>query len=378
MKKIWIIIGAAVVVALAIVLLVTQTKKEPKEINIGAILPLTGDMAPFGESFKQGIDLALDKLNIETAKYGKGLRVLYEDDRGKGDVAVSAFRKLVTADKVESIIGGVMSSTALPIVPIAQKDKVVLLSPTATAPALSQIRDFFFRAQPSDVFEGELMAEFANKQLKAKQVGLLYVNNDWGLELAQVFRAKFISFGGAVPIVETYNLGDTDFKSQLTKIKLFNPEYLYLLGYLKELSIILKQMHELGIKSTILSAYSFHDPKLLEVAGEMAENAIFTMPIYDPDSKEPIVANFVNDYFNKYKKKPDQFAAHSYDCMMILGKVIIENGALRGADINRVLHKLKDYPGVTGTISFSEENGDVTKPLRLFTVKNGEFVPYKY
>ena len=250
-----------------------QEKEEEGAIKIGAILPLTGDMATFGESFKNGIDLAIDEAN-EKGIHGKKAIVIYEDDRGKGDFAVSAFWKLITSDKVESVIGGVMSSTAMPIAPIAQKEKVVLLSPTATAPALSQFKNYFFRIQPSDVFEGAIMAEFASKQLKAKKLGVLYVNNDWGSGLSKVFISKFGLLGGTIPIVEPYSLGDTDFRSQLTKIKSVNPEYIYLLGYLKELSIILKQMLELGVKSRILSAYSFDDPKLIEVAGDIAENAI--------------------------------------------------------------------------------------------------------
>ena len=184
-----------------------------------------------------------------------------------------------------------------------------------------------------------------------------------------------LSIKSTIPIVEPYSLGDTDFRSQLTKIKSVNPEYIYLLGYLKELSIILKQMRELGVKSRILSAYSFYDPKLIEVAGDIAENAIFTIPAYDPDSKNQIVLDFVNKYVAMYGKKPDQFAAHAYDCIRILAKVM-EGGALKGSEINIALHKSTDYQGVTGMITFSEENGDVTKPLRLFIVKNGEFVPY--
>ena len=132
----------------------------------------------------------------------------------------------------------------------------------------------------------------------------------------------------------------------------------------------------MGVKPQILSAYSFHDPKLIEIAGDLAENAIFSLPTYDPDSPEPAISAFVDEYREKYGKKPDQFAAHAYDCMMILGKAI-ESGPTTGAEINGYIHGLKNYPGVTGTITFSQDNGDVKKPLRIFAVENGEFVPYK-
>lgn len=373
-RKIWIGIGIVVLVALTIVLIVTQTKKEPGEIKIGAILPLTGDMAKFGESFKNGIDLAVEEINNAGGIRGIKPQVIYEDDAGESKQAVFAFRKLITQDKVQTVIGGVMSSTAMPIAPIAEKEKVIIISPTATAPDLSQFKNYFFRVQPSDNYEGRVMAEFAYKQLKVEEAAIFYVNNDWGKGLIEVFKNKFTELSGKISIEESYELGNTDFKTQITKIKAKNPEYLYLLGYLKELSIILKQMSELGVNSRILSAYSFHDPKLLEMGAEVAENAIFTMPTYDPKSKNPMITKFTNKYKAKYNKEPDMFAAHSYDCMKILGYVM-QKEIFTGPEISDGLHKVVDYHGVTGKTTF-DENGDVAKPLRFFTVKNGQFIPY--
>ena len=348
--------------------------KETKDIKIGAILPLTGDMAKFGESFKNGIDLAVDEINSENGIYGANIQIIYEDDTGEGKQAVSAFRKLINQDKVQSVIGGVMSSTAMPIAPIAEENKIILFSPTATAPALSKYKEYFFRIQPSDNYEGKVMAEFVYKQLNATEVALFYVNNDWGQGLTEVFKNELITLGGRISIEDNYELGDTDFRTQITKIKSVSPEYLYLLGYLQELSIILRQIRELGLKSRILSAYSFHDPKLLQISAEVAEDAIFTMPTYDPESKDPQVTEFVKRYMAKYKEEPDMFAAHSYDCIKIL-EYVMQKGALEGTEISIYLHNLTDYPGVTGKTTF-DVNGDVIKPLKFFTVRNGQFIPY--
>lgn len=373
MKKTWIGIGLLIVVVLAITLVLTQTKKETMEIKIGAVLPLTGNMATFGESFKSGIDLAVEETNNAGGIQDKEAKIIYEDDGGEAKLAVSAFRKLITQDKVQCVIGFVMSSTAMPIAPIAQKNKVVVVSPTATAPELSKFKNFF-RIQPSDNYEGRVMSEFAYKQLGTREVGIFYVNNDWGKGLAQVFRNKFETLGGKISVVENYELKATDFRTQITKIKAANPEYLYILGYLKELSIILRQMRELGLKSKILSAYSFHDPKLLEIAGDVAENAIFTMPTYDAKSDDPVITEFVRRYKARYNKEPDMFAAHAYDCMKIVA-FAMQEGATTGPEISDALHKIANYPGVTGKNTF-DENGDVVKPLRIFAVKEGKFTPF--
>ena len=115
-------------------------EEKEKEIKIGAILPLTGDMAKFGASFKKGIDLAVGEINAEGGIRGIKPQIIYEDDAGESKQAVSAFRKLITQHKIHAVIGGVMSSTAMPIAPIAEKEKVVIISPTATAPALSRFK----------------------------------------------------------------------------------------------------------------------------------------------------------------------------------------------------------------------------------------------
>lgn len=350
-------------------------KKEENVIKIGAILPLTGDMAKFGESFKNGIDFALEEINSKGKIRGIKAKIIYEDDAGNGKQSVSAFRKLITRDKVQVIIGGVMSSTAMPIASIAEKNKVVIISPTATAPALSNFKHYFFRIQPSDNYEGKVIAEFLYNDLRKEEIVVFYVNNDWGKGLAEVFEDTFSKLGGKISISENYKLGDTDFRTQLTKIKKIGPEYLYLLGYLKELSIILRQMGELGVKSRILSAYSFNDPNLLKVSSEIAENAIFTMPSYDPQSKGLLVEKFASTYEASFNQEPDMFSAHSYDCMKIIGYVL-QNGAFTGREISAALHNLNNYHGVTGRITF-DENGDVIKPLRFFTVKNAQFVPYQ-
>ena len=128
------------------------TKKE-KEIKIGAILPLTGDIAVYGQKMKNGIDLAVKHINSKGGIDGKQIKVLYEDDQGEPKASVAAVQKLITIEKIPVIIGGAISATALPTVPIADKKKVVLFSPAATTPKLSGMSRYFFRNWPADIYD---------------------------------------------------------------------------------------------------------------------------------------------------------------------------------------------------------------------------------
>ena len=370
MKKIWIGVIIIAAVALSLLLIVTQVKKESEEIRIGAILPLTGDAAIYGVEMKKGISLAVEELK-EIDKLG--IKVIYEDDQGVPRNAVSAAQKLITQDKVQVIISS-LSSITLALAPIAQKNRIVLISPSASAPAITNAGDFVFRVWPSDIFEGGVMSEFAFNTLKMRNIAILYVNNDYGKGLEQVFTKKFEELGGNIIISEGYEFGATDFRTQIIKIKARKPEAIYIVGYWKEIIQYLKQARELNFRTQILSAICFKEPEILKFAGEEAGGAIFTGPFYDPQRKEKIVQDFVTKYEKKFNEEPGIWAAHSYDAMKIIG-LAIKSGGTTATEIQKSMSKIKNFMGVTGMMSF-DENGDVIKTIKIYTVKNKQFVPW--
>ena len=369
MKKLWIGIGIAVVVILLAVFIVTQTKKEPEVIKIGAILPLTGGGAKYGEEAKNGIELA-----IEDLKNSK-IEVLYEDDQGTANGAVNAFNKLVESAKVPVIIGPMYSSTALAIAPLGQRKKVVIFSPSASSPDLTEAGDYFFRNWPSDIYEGNEMAKFAHDTLNLKTIAILSVNLDYGVGLTKVFEKVFKSLGGQILTTEYYDQGATDFRTQLSKIKSLNPEAIYLPGYYSEIGLILKQAKEIGIKTRFLSCVGFDNPKVLEIAGSAAEGVVFARPYYDPESEDPVIKSFVERFTQKYGVAPGIYAAHAYDALKIIAQAI-EKGGYSADGIKEALYSISGFPGVTGSTSF-DENGDVEKPIQIMKVMQGRFMRYE-
>jgi branched-chain amino acid transport system substrate-binding protein len=342
-------------------------------LKIGAVLPLSGDAAVYGKAIKDGIDLALSEISGMDEFKGKKIEIIYEDDQGKASVGVSAVQKLISQDKVPVIIGGAMSSVCAAIGPVCQRNRVVLISPTATAPTLREIGNYLFFLWPSDNYDGKIMAEFAYRKLGIRRVAILYVNLEYGKGIEAVFRSEFEKLGGQVVASEAYAQGATDFRAQLTKIKALSPDALYLPGYYKELAGILKQARQLGLKTKFLSVNSFYDPKLLQIAGDSAEGAIFTYPLYDPKSEDAVTRKFVNAFKKKYGKEPDIFAVQGYDALKLVA-LVVASGNSTSDSIRQALTEVKNYSGAGGTITF-DENGDVIKPLRLLTVRNGKFEP---
>ena len=242
MKRIlYLILILGLVISLGIV----GCAKKEKEIKIGAILPLTGDFSSHGEDAKKGIELSIEEINKKGGIKGKKIYPIFEDDKMQPSIGVSAFEKLITVNKVHVVLGGIGSSVALAIAPIAEKKKVIFLSPTASSPKLTQAGDYIFRIWPSDIYEGGVMADFLHN-FDIETVAVFYVNNDFGQGLKEIFGKKFKEKGGKVLIEEPYDQGSTDFRAQLSKIKKRNPGGIYLPGYYQEVAKIAVQIKELA------------------------------------------------------------------------------------------------------------------------------------
>lgn len=333
--------------------------------HAGVILPLTGNAAVYGVALRNGIELA-------RSEDAEPLQLTYEDDRGQGVDSIAAVRKLMDVQKTSVIIGGAMSSTAEPIIPICTRQQVVLLSPTATNAALTTMGNFFFRLWPSDTFDGKVMAETAFNKLGLRRVAILFVNAAYGAGISDVFQENFTRLGGTIVSREGYSQGATDFRTVLTKIAALKPEAIFVPGYVVEVTQVLKQARELGIKTRFLGGNTFYDPKLIEIAGPAAEGAVFSYPTYDAGSTEPEITKFVAAYKKKYNAEPDTFAAQGYDTYRVLRKAL-SSGASSGPEIASALRSMPEYDGPGGRIKF-QANGDVEKPLRLLMVQGGKFV----
>lgn len=193
--------------------------------------------------------------------------------------------------------------------------------------------------------------------------------------ITEVFKEQFESNGGKVLDVIGYNEGDSDFKTQISKIKKSNPDVVFIPSYLRETVIQLKQMKELGLNKPLLAVSTFNDPKIFELAGNATEGVIFSTPVFDPESEKPHIKKFIESFSKKYNEKPNIWAGYGYDVVKI-ASLAMEKGGSKSKAIKTELYKINNFPGVTGDISF-DQNGDVKKELKIMVAKSKKFVPYE-
>ena len=374
-RNIWIAIGIAVIVALAIVFIVTQTKREQENIKIGAILPLTGSLAKYGEWSKIAMEIARDEINATGGINGKKLKLLIEDSRSEPKDAVAVFRKLVNIHKVPIIVGLIGSSEVLSCAPVANETKTVLFSTVGASPKITNAGDYVFRERISGTLEVEKIAKVAYNKLDLRNMAVLFINTDYGLSFKDIFVQKFQKLGGKIHLAEGFDQGETDFRTHLTKLKdIKELDGVYLPTHITEGANILKQAKEIGLKIQFLASNAIEGPELIQIAGHATEGVIYTAPWYNPNSPEAHIRRFDDEFFKRSGTHSEMFGAHAYDALKIAAFVIEKAGFNYNAEsIKNGLYQVKNYPGVSGVTTF-DKNGDVVKPIAIKKVENGKFV----
>ncbi len=359
--------------ACAVALAVLAVTSCSRPVPVGVVLSQSGAAAYYGEKVRKGLDLALAE---ERAKqgFGRRVRLVYEDDATNPEVGEQVARELIEKEGVRVIIGAVSSAVTLRIAPLCEKSRTVLLSPTCSAPAISQAGEYIFRNYPSDVLEGTGMADFA-RDLGLRDVVVLAVDDEFGRGLERVFRDRFAAGSGRAVRSYFFGEGRTEtFKRIVAEIEPRRPDGIYVVGYVPDVAAAITAVRSTGIDSVILGASSV-TADVVRLAGSAAENLVFPGASFDPESVEPPVRAFVQGYRARYGEDPDSFAAHAYDALKLVVLAMDRAGSADPDAVRKALLNIDDFGGASGPTAF-DGNGDVVQYPRLFVVRHGRAVPY--
>ncbi len=335
-------------------------------IKIGANLELTGTNASFGNSAKNGIDLAVKEINDNGGVFHRKLEVVTADNRSDTADAVSAMQKLVD-QKVLAIIGPMTSSGMIASAGINSDAKIMAITPSASNPAVTidparnKVRPYVFRATFIDPFQGRLMADFAVKDLHATKAAVLVdSSNEYSKGLGEFFSTQFEKLGGKVVAREAYLQKDNDFRAILTTIKATNPDIIFIPGYYQEIGMIIKQARSLDINVPIIGGDGWDSSKLAEIAGpENLKNTYYSTH-YSPQDTTKSVVEFIAKYKAAYNTMPDSFAVLSYESVYMIKAAIEQAGITDSEKIATAMSTLKTLTSVTGEIKIDQDHNVVS------------------
>ncbi|MGG1675833.1 ABC transporter substrate-binding protein [Neobacillus sp. NRS-1170] len=345
-------------------------------IKIGANLELSGGVASYGQSVKEGVELAFEEINKKGID-GKKLQLVAVDNKSDAAEATNGAIKLVSQDKVSAIIGSATSTNTLAQVQIAQDNKVPLITPTATNATITnkdgKVNDFVFRTCFIDPFQGTVAATFALDTLKVKSAAVIIdSSSDYSKGLAASFKENFKKNGGSIVAEEAYVAKDTDFNAILTNIKAKNPEYVFLPGFYEEVGLIVKQARALGINVPIMGGDGWDSPKLVEIAGADPLKNTFITNHYSSGDSDKKVQEFVSAFKAKYDgKSPDAFAALGYDTAYFVADAIKRAGSSDPKKIQKALESTDGLQLVSGNLKL-DKNHDPIKAAVILEYVNGQ------
>jgi len=365
--KLWLTIGVLAVIILLVVFLPNPIGKDV--IKIGMILPLTGEgTSDQGQASQKGAILAMEEINLDGGINGKKLKLVVEDSQCQPQKGVTAIEKLINVDKADFIIGDICDSVTAAIMPIAEDNRKILITPGSTSPAISDAGDYIFRFWFSENDLGGIVAEQAYK-MGYRNISVLYINNAWGIAQKNGVANRFEDFGGNIVYAQAINPNVADYKTEVLKSEEKNPEAYYIGLHPGGLVTSIKQMKELGVEKQIFSHGGLvGSTQVLGLGGDLLEGIIAPF-VFNPSE------DFRNKFVNKFGEEPGITADSSYDTVRVLAKIMAETGEENPETIKNELYKIRNYGGASGIITINEK-GDAHRPLRLMVVKNGKLVLY--
>ncbi|MFJ8263989.1 ABC transporter substrate-binding protein [Rummeliibacillus sp. NPDC094406] len=351
-----------------------------KEIKVGLNLELSGAVASYGSGISKGAKLAINEINEAGGIDGKKIVPVEIDNKSENSEATAAAIKLATQEKVVAQIGSATSGNTVAAVQIANKYKMPIIGPSATSETVTvtekgQLNDYAFRTCFIDPFQGQIAANFALNNLKAKNVAI-YADSasDYAKGLAKSFKETVEQNGGKVVAEESYVAKDTDFKSTLTRLKSKKPDFIYIPGYYEEVGLIIKQARAAGIDVPLMGGDGWDSPKMVELAGKDSLNNTYFTNHYSAEDPDEKIQKFVKSFKEENgDQAPDAFNALGYDTVYWLKDAIERAGSTNGEKIKDALESTKDLSLVTGNFSVDDKHNPV-KTATVLEFKDGKQV----
>jgi len=334
----------------------TEVTAEKEVVKIGVILPLTGDAASYGKSLKKGLDLTKQR----------NIQFIYEDSKAEPKTAVNSVNKLINFDKVDLIIGDMFTHTTMAINPIVDKNKTLLITPTASASTITETSNYTFRLYSSEKEEAQVLVDFYKSKLN-NQSAIFVANEDAMLKVSDILSSQIQT---KMTNKFEYQKGIKDFKTQLSRINK-DVKTIFILGYLEESVLLIRQAKEIGINADFIGLSTLFNPTLGDLIKGVENNIYVPTPYYRENMQDSVYLQFYNHYFKVYNEKPDVWAAYGYDAGNI-AELIIKKSKENITNYIEEMYKISNFKGVTGEITINPDRS-IKKQMQIKIYRNNKF-----
>jgi ABC-type branched-subunit amino acid transport system substrate-binding protein len=342
---------------------------------VGVLLPTTGAASTYATSMKNAIDLAMQEAK-DANELPAGFRIVWGDSATNPDTAAAEFERLVSEGS-KIVVAGTTSGEAKALIPVIEDTNTICLSPSATLPSLTKDSKLFYRVFSSDELEGRRAGRFLRDDQGKESVVIFTEDSEQARGIEPPFRQVFEqTMNGKV--MGRIVLTDPNWENEAADLCLANhPDSVYIVAYTDKTLDVLRMLKSRGFKGTICVTSAFYSGDVVKQQADLVDGIYFPQPAFDIDDERPLVQTFVDKYTSTYGMDPDIYAAHAYDAIRVVIKVVKETDILETSELRKTLQfGLEEFPGVTGIIQFNDY-GDVHHNPIMFIVKDGQVRNYE-
>jgi branched-chain amino acid transport system substrate-binding protein len=348
-------------------------------IKIGVINSMTGTEAPIGENITNGVKMAQEDLK----KKGVDIDIIWEDDTGMPQISMRAMEKLATRDNVAGVVGPYTSACANAVAKLAEKYKVPQLIPAAAKEEITrQGFKWVYRLNaPADVYASVLI-DAATALGKPKSIAFIYENTDFGTSTAKTAKEYVAKKGIQVVADEPYSKGSPDYHATLSKIKAKNPDLVFMVSYVADAILLMRQAKELGLQPQAFLGGGAGFTTAQFAKEKDISNYVLSCTQWTDDVNWPSAREFGKRYKAKFGKEPTYHAACAYESLIIMA----ETAAKAGGDREKTRAGLKagTWNGIMGEVKFADYAGFTNQnnhQMLVQQIQNGNYetvFPVKY
>lgn len=337
-----------------------DNKKEKEVIKIGAILPLTGNASVAGTYSKNGLLLAVEEINKNGGINGKNIILEIEDSKGDPKEGVIALQKLNASPQIPVLIYAQLSSVCLALKPITEGNKQLLFGVSGSEILLKN-SNYVYRNYVDPEIIGYFVGRILKDSLKAKNIGIFFSNNDFGLSVNSSILSNIKGSNVSHLFSESFDEHNLEYKNLIQKSIRNNPEYVYIVGIGRSLGIFIKQLKESGFKGQILGGLETPFPDVLNIAGSYASGIQYVDLAYDNASTDEATKRFIEKYKINFNELPQAPSAVAYDATTLFLQALGQ-----GFQVSD-FYKINNYDGVFGKVKVEDQNFQYE--LKLKTIK---------
>ena len=348
----------ALVFALTFLATILVTPLCAQDLKFSIPLPLTGPQAKFGEIEKKSYDIATEEINAAGGIKGKKVVLEFEDSQGKPEISRAIAEKIIDVKKQPVILGEYSSSCSKAIAAVAEERKTPYMVVTGATDDITQQKyKYVFRMNPTNAYYASGLLSFFKEVVKPTSIAVLYESSDFGTSGAEDMVKQAEKFPMKVLVKEKYEKGAVDFKPILSKVKAERPDVIYMVSYVMDAALLMKQIKELRIDAKLFAggAAGFAIPEFIGNAKDASEYVV-SATLWSPQVAYTGAKEFAEKYKKLYKDYPSYHGAEAYAALYIIKDVLTRSKSMTPDDI-RVAMKATSMMTAFGPIKFEDKEG---------------------